>query len=293
MARPSTRAANDSGDDLWLVPPDRFVAVRNALAKRTGDAEVRKLKRPSPSAWVVNVLVHTSPKEVAGVFAAGDALHTAQGRVLAGEDPSELHDAMRKVRDAVGHAWKRARTILTESDRKPTADLTRRVTQTLRSAAIDKRLRLLVERGELVADPSNDDLAALADVKVSRRTKKKSEPKKKLEPKKKPELKKRDNGAAERKKAAAVEAREHAKRERTRIAREATERLRAEALQAEAAVEDARRAVMHAEGEERRARAVWTDAERSVTTARAALKKAKDAHKRAQKRGSPRRAPSK
>lgn len=260
MSRASTHAANDTDEDLWTVPPERFVAVRNALAKK--QPELKKLKRPSPSAWLVNVLVHTARKEVSAVFEAGDALHKAQGRVLAGADPSELQDAMRGVRDAINVAWKRARAILSEHHRKPTPDLTRRVTHTLRSAAIDKRLREVVEEGHLEADPAGDDVDALADVKVPATVKKHG----RVTPAARPDRAAgRQRQLAEKREAARA-----AREEKARLAREAREQLKREAAAAEA--------------EERRARGELDEAMKALERAKAAHKRAHAAHARAKKR---------
>lgn len=253
MAPASTHAANDSGDDLWTVPPEKFVAARNALK----DPALRRLKRPSPSAWLVNMLVRTQPKELELLFRAGDALQTAQGRVLAGASPSELHDAMRAVRDAVSVAMKRARSILTEHDRKPTADLTRRVTHTLRSAAIDRRVREVVEQGQLTDDPTTDDVEALGDVPVPKHVKT-------TKPAKDVHAERR--ARADEKRARADEKRAQQKAER--------ERLRTEAVQAAAALDAAKREVARLE--------------RELKGARATLARARDTHARAKKRATKR-----
>jgi len=172
VARASTTAANDTGelDELWSVPPAKFVAARNAAIaalRASGDAmgaaQLRAVKRPSPSAWLVNTLVRTAPKEVEAIFRAGDELMRAQGRVLGGAPPSEMHAAMRNVREAIGRAMRRARAILAEHDRKPTADLTRRVAHTLRGASLDKRLRDVVLTARLTSDPSVDELELLTE----------------------------------------------------------------------------------------------------------------------------------
>jgi hypothetical protein len=43
-------------DELYQLPLDEFTAARNALAKSTGDASIKKLEKPSLSAWAVNQL---------------------------------------------------------------------------------------------------------------------------------------------------------------------------------------------------------------------------------------------
>ncbi len=235
VPRVSTAAANDSGElDLWSVPPEKFVAARNAAIERAraaGDtataAELKALRRPTPSAWLVNALVRTAPKEIEAVFRAGDALIAAQGRVLAGADPDEMHTAMRAVREAIARAMKHARALLAEHGRKPTTDLVRRVTATLRSASLDRHLRQTVLEGKLTRDPSVDEVEALTDVRVPKRVAARHA--------KKPEKKKPPSRRAE-------EQREAKKR----AEREARERLRAEVEAAEAAAEEAARVVEQA-----------------------------------------------
>jgi len=273
VARASTAPANDTGelDELWSVPPEKFVAARDAAVKALRDAgdtkaaaELKNVKRPSPSAWLVNQLVRSAPKEVEALFDAGDALMKAQGRVLAGADPSEMHTAMREVRQATARAMKRANAILAEHGRKPTADLTRRVTHTLRSASLDRSLREVVLTARLTTDPSVDEIEALADVRVPGRVAHKKEP----EPKR-PSA--REESAAKR--AAEREAKKTAERE-------AREKRRAEAEAAAAEVDEARRAVSSAEADERRARAAAEEAKRELARARKALKVATAKHQR-------------
>lgn len=285
----STAAANDSGelDELWAVPPEKFVAARNAAVTRARDegdakraAELKALKRPTPSAWLVNALVRTAPKEVDAVFRAGDALIGAQGRVLAGADPDEMHAAMRSVREAIGRAIKRARAILAENGRKPTADLIRRVTATLRSASLDRRVREVVLAGRLASDPGADEVEALAEVRVPKRVVAKPTKKEPARPAA------REDHAA--KKHAERQARAQRAREereaKQRAAREARERLRAEVAAAADAAEEARRALARAEAEERRARTAAEDASRAVEHAKRALTVARERHARAKKR---------
>jgi len=291
VSRASTAAANDSGDldQLWSVPPEKFVAARNAAIaelRAAGDAKsaaaLKAVKRPSPSAWLVNALVRGAPKEIDAIFRAGDALIAAQGRVLGGADPDEMHAAMRGVREAIGRAMSRARAILAEHGRKPTADLNRRVMYTLRSASLDRRLRDVVLAGRLTSDPSVDEVEALEGVRVPKRVAKKRVAKKKAE---KPRV---DRGAKQRAQREAREAKQARAREeretKQRAAREARDRLRAEAAEAAAAADEARRAVARAETEERRARAAAEEAKREVQRARRALTTAHEKHARSKKR---------
>jgi hypothetical protein len=286
MARASTAAANDTGDvdELFAVPPEKFVAARDAAVaalKERGDkkaaAELKAIKRPTPSAWLVNALVRGAPKEVEAAFEAGDALMKAQGRVLAGASPAEMQTAMKHVRDAIGRAMKRARAIAADNERKLTTDLTRRVTHTLRSAALDPRLRELVLAGRLTTDPAVDEVEPLAEVKVPKRIEKPAAP---------------AAGSAKRPKGPTAAEKRAAEREKARAEleakkaaeREARERLKAEVAEAKEAADEAHRALANAEAEERRARAAADEAEREVKRLRHAYEKAAERHERAKKR---------
>ncbi len=71
-------------EDLYGLPGDEFVAARDALARalskdqqREEAAAIRKLRRPTRSAELLNQLARSEPKAVTGLTAAGDALRKA------------------------------------------------------------------------------------------------------------------------------------------------------------------------------------------------------------------------
>ena len=43
-------------DKLYQIPLDEFTPARNALAKETGESEIKKLEKPNLAAWSVNQL---------------------------------------------------------------------------------------------------------------------------------------------------------------------------------------------------------------------------------------------
>jgi hypothetical protein len=94
----------DSARDLLALPPSRFVAERNALAKALGArgdaaaATVRALRRPVGLAWVMNRLARDRPDDVAALLAAGDRLRRGQRRALAGEGADELRAGEAELR---------------------------------------------------------------------------------------------------------------------------------------------------------------------------------------------------
>jgi hypothetical protein len=103
-------------EPLLALPPSRFVAGRDALAKalaEKGDAAaaaVRKVPRPLGLAWVLNRLARERPGEVRALLAAGDRLRAGQRRALSGAGGGELHAAEDELRA-------RARTLRAYAER--------------------------------------------------------------------------------------------------------------------------------------------------------------------------------
>jgi hypothetical protein len=71
-------------EELYGLPGDEFVGARGALARslakgkqRDEAAAVKKLRRPTRSAEVLNHLARSEPKAIAKLTAAGDALRKA------------------------------------------------------------------------------------------------------------------------------------------------------------------------------------------------------------------------
>src|SRR3954466_3024782 len=89
-------------DELYGLPQDEFTPARDAKAKELkGDpdskdlaAAVKKLKKPSVAAWVVNLFVRLRADQVEQVIAVGTALREAQE----GMDGAELRALTRHRR---------------------------------------------------------------------------------------------------------------------------------------------------------------------------------------------------
>lgn len=85
------------------MPPAEFTAARDELAKqaraagqRDDAALIKKLTRPTVSAWLVNQLVRTAPEPMGRLYELGLALHAAQ-QELAGDKLRELSAQRRQV----------------------------------------------------------------------------------------------------------------------------------------------------------------------------------------------------
>jgi hypothetical protein len=89
---------------LLALPPDRFVAERDALARslaERGDraaAEVRKLRRPLGLAWLLNRLARERRGDVEALLRAGDRLAQGHRRAMSGGGPGELRQAEDELR---------------------------------------------------------------------------------------------------------------------------------------------------------------------------------------------------
>lgn len=142
-------------DTLFELPPERFTAARDELAKRAaieGRAEdsraIKAFKRPTVAAWAVNQLVRRRPVEVDELMEAGASLRRAQRKVLSGVRNAEFREASERRRGLVTRLVRMAEDILRESGRA-SAGATEAVRSTLEAASLDDRSGELVRGGRL------------------------------------------------------------------------------------------------------------------------------------------------
>ncbi|MEU8288485.1 hypothetical protein AB0C01_29525 [Micromonospora sp. NPDC048905] len=140
---------------LYRIPPDRFVAARDAAvaeARRAGDPgtarQLARLRRPTVAAWLVNLLAIQRPELVADLVQLADALRTAQ-RELRGPRLRELSAQRRAV---VGALVAEVRKLaVTESDAPPAGRLPlAEVESTLNAAFSDVDVAEQVRAGRLL-----------------------------------------------------------------------------------------------------------------------------------------------
>ncbi|SDY01503.1 hypothetical protein SAMN05444365_101379 [Micromonospora pattaloongensis] len=145
----------DVVERLYAAPPGGFVAARDeavAAARKDGDArrarEIAKLRKPTVSAWLVNLLALRRPELVAELVELSAALRAAQ-RELRGEQLREL-SAQRRA--AVTGLVNEARTLAREAGPRiagaklPLAE----VEATLTAALSDEEIAAQVQSGRLV-----------------------------------------------------------------------------------------------------------------------------------------------
>lgn len=139
-------------DRLFARPPGEFVAARDALAtraRRAGDRSlaqrVKGLRRPTVSAWVVNLLSRGEPEPVAELLELGEALRAAHRTLSA--------DALRPLaaqRTAVVEALTRRAAILAAEQGRPASEAVRaEVAASLQAAMADPAVAQQVRAGRL------------------------------------------------------------------------------------------------------------------------------------------------
>jgi hypothetical protein len=257
-------SAESAADELYGAPPDEFVKRRDAKAKelrKAGDREgadaVKKLRKPSVSAAVVNGLVRSASDDVEALLAAGEALRQAQ---LGGGDRDAIRAAARDEREGVealvSRAGKLSPAVLEE------------VRETLHAAASDDEARDLIRRGVLTEARRAAGFGGFGMAAPPPEPAKKSPPKQK---KTTPDDRatERERAAAERKRAAAerkAEAeRKKAAKERITVAKAALRDAEKAATAAEKALAEAERAAGDAADEVERRRKELEDAEAEAT----------------------------
>jgi hypothetical protein len=276
-------------DDLYGLPPDRFVPGRAAVTRelraagrREEAAVVARLPKPSVAAWAVNQLVRSQARAIASLFEAGQGLRDAQSEVLAGRGGGPaLRAAAERERTAVDALVKAARGLLTSDGHEPSAATLDRVGETLHAAAVDDDAQQLVRDGRLERELLHVGFG-LGDAAVAPARRATSARRKRV-----PDGVARARGAATRARDSS-DNRERIARERAESQR--AERDRAKARKAAHAFEaDARRhftraarAVALAEERRERAQSAMRDADEALAAARAEADAAAAAHRNAQ-----------
>lgn len=146
------QALHEAAAELYAVAPAGFVAARNAVVRRARDAGDRdlataigRLRRPSASAWAVNLLVRAAVAEVAELLSLGEEMRSAQQR-LQGDQLRRLNQRRREV---IGALADRARRLAADAGHPLSAAAAAEVEQTLAAALADPELAQTVRAGQL------------------------------------------------------------------------------------------------------------------------------------------------
>jgi DNA repair exonuclease SbcCD ATPase subunit len=114
----------DDTDELADVPPEEFVAARDALAKqlkadgKTAEAtEVKKLRKPTLTRWVADQVLRHHAADVEALRRALDKVATAQEAAITHGDRAALSEATAQRRDAVTALERAVDDVLADHER--------------------------------------------------------------------------------------------------------------------------------------------------------------------------------
>lgn len=139
-------------DELYAGPPEDFVAIRSERVKRARTAKDRALataiaalRRPTRSAWMVNLLARGEPDQLAGLLDLGEALRLAQEQ-LSGPDLRRLSADRHRAVEAL---TRRAVALAADQGANATEAIRREISQSLQAALADPETAELVRAGWL------------------------------------------------------------------------------------------------------------------------------------------------
>jgi hypothetical protein len=156
-------ASDHRVDELYRQHPEDFVATRNELVKELradGDRDeaerLKKLRRPTVAAWLINRVALDSPELLEQFAAANRAVEDAQRRALEGDEEAATQWRASAAREraataAVGQAAERAARDAGHPASPRALEL---VVETLRAAGGDPELRDRVLIGRVEREQS-------------------------------------------------------------------------------------------------------------------------------------------
>src|SRR5918997_754591 len=106
LARNLSAALEKAADALYAASPDDFMATRTALAKQAKEAgdkalarQITALRKPTRSAWLVNLVARAEPERVTELVGLGTSLQEAQ-QAMDGDTLRRLSRDRRTMIDA-------------------------------------------------------------------------------------------------------------------------------------------------------------------------------------------------
>lgn len=134
-------------DELYDLHPTEFTAARNVAAKDSPDRErIMALKKPTPAAWLVNLLVRQRNADITAVLELGAQLREAQADL----DRESLADLTRQRRQLVAALARQGAELAQVQGHKVSAAVVDEVSQTLQAAMADPDAAAAVATGRLV-----------------------------------------------------------------------------------------------------------------------------------------------
>lgn len=145
---------NEAADELYAASPDDFLAARTTLvkqAKEAGDKALAKqitaLRKPTRSAWLVNLVARAEPDRVSELVALGAALQEAQ-QAMDGDALRKLSKDRRTLIDALA---RRAGELGRASGHPAPDGAIQEVSQSLQAALGDPAVAEQVRAGRLAS----------------------------------------------------------------------------------------------------------------------------------------------
>ncbi|MEU4770092.1 hypothetical protein AB0H12_43420 [Actinosynnema sp. NPDC023794] len=163
-------------DELYALPPAEFVAARDARARLAADRgdkalakQVSALRKPTSSAWALNLLAREGADDLAEALALGDELRAAQEELRGGA----LRQLSARRRAVLSALVRRVELFAVDAGQPLGPDAVQQVRTTLTAALADAVLGARIRAGRLVkpveqsgfgplsetATPVRDDLA--------------------------------------------------------------------------------------------------------------------------------------
>ena len=138
-------------DRLYAGPADAFTDARNAAAKGIKDkalaAQVKKLKKPSVSAWAVNLLVRRESDQIDSVLALAEQLRAAAEAL----DGDELRALTRQRRQLTTALASTAKSLARDAGVRLTAPVVEQVEGMLNAAMLDPVAAQAVRTGRVLS----------------------------------------------------------------------------------------------------------------------------------------------
>ena len=141
-----------AANELYALSPDDFIERRQQLVAEARQArdrqlatEIGRLRRPTRSAWLINLLARREPEAVSALLELGSALQDAQQR-MAGDELRQLSAERRKTVDALA---RRAVELGGEHGYSAPEGAKQEVGQTLQTALGDPEIADLLRAGRL------------------------------------------------------------------------------------------------------------------------------------------------
>ena len=143
---------DEAADELYAISPDDFMARRTALAKQAKEAgekllakQITALRKPTRSAWLVNLVARAEPERLAELVELGDALQQAQQAM----DGDALRRLSRDRRTMIDTLARRAGELGRDEGHPPADGALQEVSQTLQAALGDPAIAEVVQAGRL------------------------------------------------------------------------------------------------------------------------------------------------